>query len=94
MSEQGLCRRIGLGVVAMTLAAGFVPVGAFAQSRLVAPREGNIWDWKPHQPTRGGTLAKEKSAGVALPAPQRQRLTGEVERLDRELLAQPNGVGQ
>lgn len=79
-----------IALLALPLALGLVPLPGYAQSQLVAPREGNIWNWKAHQPTRGGTRGREEAAGVALPPQQSGRETREVERLDRQLLSQPN----
>jgi len=87
MSESGFGRLVGPAVLALALALGLVPLAAYAQSRLVAPREGNIWNWTPHQPTRGATHAREKAARVALPPQQSHHVTREVERLDRQLLS-------
>ncbi len=74
------------GMFAVGVAAAALPVRAVAAG-MVSRREGNVWNWQKHQPRRGGTVAKERAAGVAPPQSRRARLNAEVERLDRRLLS-------
>jgi hypothetical protein len=62
-----------------------VPVCAFAQSE-TSTREGNVWGWRDHQPTKSEVARKEKSAGIA-PMPSRQDYdSATVDDLYRQLM--------
>jgi hypothetical protein len=76
-----------LRLSAMTLAAALLaaPAAAFAQAQMPT-REGNIWDWRDHQPTEAQVQQKEKAAGVAPTLSQRDATSDTVNRLYRQLL--------
>jgi len=77
-----------LAATALTFALLAAPAAAFAQSEAPA-REGNVWDWRDHQPTEAGVSRKEKAAGVA-PAPsQRDSNAAAVDELYQQLMHQP-----
>ena len=51
-------------MIAMAAALLMAPATSFAQSGAPA-REGNIWDWRDHQPTEAEVSRMEKAAGLA-----------------------------
>jgi hypothetical protein len=61
----------------LTVALLAAPAAAFAQ---VPTREGNIWNWRDHQPTEAQVQQNEKAAGVA-PTPSED--AAEAATLDR-----------
>jgi hypothetical protein len=69
--------------MAMGFALLVAPAAGFAG---VPIREGNIWDWRNHQPTETQVERSEQAAGVA-PAPaQRDAAAATVDELNRQLL--------
>ena len=66
------------------LAVPFVAVAPAAAESV--PRNGNVWDYKAHQPTRAGVRRRERRAGVAASPVQTRRNAGEVQQLDQHLL--------
>ena len=56
--------------------------GAAAQTR----RNGDIYDFRNHQPTYAGVVRRERRAGVAPPPGQVRRTNQAVRQLDRKLL--------
>ena len=75
--------------VALAIALFVVPAVGFAQP--VATQNGNVWDWRAHQPTEGRVQQKERAAGVAPTASQRDQAASTVDDLYRELLKGKNG---
>ena len=60
---------------------------ASAAPALAQPaREGNIYDWRDHQPTEGSVQAKERAAGVAPPAAASAANGEAVDQLGKQLL--------
>jgi hypothetical protein len=78
-----------LSAIALTFALLAMPVVAFAQAG-TPTREGNIWDWRDHQPTEAQVQMNERAAGIA-PAPsQRASEAATVDHLYQELLHRPS----
>jgi hypothetical protein len=63
---------------------GAVLLPALAQAQ--ALREGNIWDFKDHQPTAGEVQSQEKSAGVGPSQGQARHQQDELDVEGRQLL--------
>jgi hypothetical protein len=63
---------------------------SFAQAQ-TPTREGNIWDWRDHQPTEAQVDQKEKAAGVAPTASEKASTVATENHLDRRLL---NGAAE
>lgn len=81
--------RPAAAVLVRLLAAAALAVPFFAVAPAAAqtvPRNGNIWDFKAHQPTRAGVRRRERRAGVAASPAQARRNAGEVHQLDQHLL--------
>ena len=83
--------RPAASVLVRVLAAAAVAVAVpfFAVAPAVAesvPRNGNVWDYKAHQPTRAGVRRRERRAGAAASPAQARRNAGEVQQLDQQLL--------
>jgi hypothetical protein len=69
----------------MVLAPGAFP--AFAAPQNDAPtREGNIWDWRNHEPVPSEVQKQEQSQGIALPNGQQKKENDDVESLYRQLM--------
>lgn len=79
----------------VTAFAGALILGAAAPALANGPpsREGNIWDWRAHQPQQGAVSAKEHAAGIAQAPQARDRTMQELDRLNRELLSRGNPPG-
>jgi hypothetical protein len=71
----------------LTFALLAAPVMTFAQSE-VPVREGNVWDWRDHQPTEAGVSRQEQAAGVAPTSSQRESEVAAVNELYRQLMHQ------
>jgi hypothetical protein len=85
----------GIRMMAVALALLAARAPAYAQSEVPLGngpvRNGNVWDWRDHQPTEAGVSQKEKAAGIA-PAPARVRSnSATVDELYQQLLHQPPG---
>ena len=52
----------------------------------VPTREGNIWDWRNHEPVPSEVHRLEQSAGIAAPPAQQEKATGDVESLYNQLM--------
>jgi hypothetical protein len=76
---------VALAAVLMTAAA------TSSYGGLVASREGNIWDWKVHQPTEGQVLQQEKAAGVLQTPAQSAHEDAVLNQINRELLGKAAG---
>jgi hypothetical protein len=74
--------------MALAFAVLAAPAAAFAQ---VPTREGNIWDWRDHQPTQVQVEHNEKAAGIAQTPSERQSASATVEQLYRQLLRSSPG---
>jgi hypothetical protein len=81
MKGLPLCTR-GAVLAAVLLAA---PAAAVAQAPAPA-REGDIWDWRDHQPTAAQVQQKAKAAGVAPTQSQRNSTTATVDHLYQQLM--------
>ena len=53
--------------------------------------EGNIWDWRDHQPTEVQVEQNEKAAGIAQTPSERESASATVEQLYRQLLQSSHG---
>jgi hypothetical protein len=69
--------------VALALALLAAPAVTYAQP--VATQNGNVWDWRAHQPTEGRVQQKEHAAGVAPTPSQRDQAATTVDDLYRQL---------
>jgi hypothetical protein len=77
-----------ISTMALAFALLAAPMAAFSHTG-VPTREGNVWDWRDHQPTQAGVSRKEKAAGIA-PAPSQQESSAAtVDELYRQLMHQP-----
>jgi hypothetical protein len=74
---------IPTAILALALLAA--PAAALAQTQVPA-REGNIWDWRDHQPTEAQIQQNEKAAGVAPTPSQKDSTSATVDQLYRQLL--------
>ena len=52
----------------------------------VPTREGDIWDWRNHEPVPSQVQSEEQAEGVALPNAQQKQQTDDVESLYRQLM--------
>jgi hypothetical protein len=80
----------GMAATALTVALLAAPTAAFPQAQ-VPTREGNIWDWRDHQPTEAQVLKNEAAAGVELTPTQRHSASSAVDRLYRQLMGGSRG---
>lgn len=75
-----------------TMVLGFAllaaPATAFAQAG-VPTREGNVWGWRDHQPTKSDVSQKEKAAGIAPTPSQRDSDSAALDELYQQLMHQP-----
>ena len=71
--------------IALAIALLAAPAGALAQQQ-VPTQNGNVWDWRAHQPSEAGVQRKEQAAGVAPSVSQRDHAAATVDNLYRELL--------
>ncbi len=93
---RSVARPTGPGRPATAVLVRLLAVAALAVPCLaVAPaaaepvsRNGNIWDYKAHQPTRAGVRRREQRAGVAASPAQARHNAGAVQQLDQHLLRQ------
>jgi hypothetical protein len=69
--------------MALTFVLLAVPAAGFAQT---PTREGNIWDWRDHQPTEAQTEQSEQAAGIAATKSQRDSTAATVDQLYQQLL--------
>lgn len=91
MSEHS---RFGARLLAALAGAGLMALAAAPALANSPPRrEGNIWDWRKHQPTQGSVSAKEHAAGVALPPAAKARTDRELGLLGQELLSRGTAGG-
>ena len=60
-----------------------LPMAALGQAR-----NGNVWDWKAHEPSAPAVQDAERSNGIALPPQQAEQQNREVEQLGHQLLQQ------
>src|SRR5258708_33332108 len=74
--------RIPAAVLAFALIAA--PAAGLAQSG-TPTREGNIWDWRDHQPTMAQVQRQEKAAGIAPTSSQRDSNAATVDQLYQQL---------
>jgi hypothetical protein len=80
-------KRTPLRVVAVILSVALLAAPAVAFAGAQAPsREGNVWNWRRHQPTEAQVEPKEKAAGLAPTSPQRETDAATVDHLYRQLL--------
>jgi hypothetical protein len=82
----------GLGYVssqwpaaALTCALFTVPSLAVAQAG-PPTRDGNVWDWRVHQPTEAQVQRRENEVGIAPSRAQVDRDKATLDRLNRQLL--------
>lgn len=72
-----------ISAIALAFALLAAPMAAFAN---VPTREGNIWDWRDHQPTETQVEQSEKAAGIAPTPAERDSAAATVDELNRQLL--------
>jgi hypothetical protein len=72
-----------ISAIALAFALLAAPAAALAN---VPTREGNIWDWRDHQPTQTQVEQSEKAAGIAPTPAQRNAAAVTVDELNRQLL--------
>ena len=77
-------------VMAVTFALLAAQVPAYAQTG-VPVRNGDVWDWRDHQPTEAGVSRKEKAAGVAPTSAQSHSNSATVDELYQQLMHRPPG---
>ena len=73
--------RIQTAAVILALLAA--PASAIAQT---PAREGNIWDWRDHQPTEAQVQSRERAEGLAPTPAQRERNAATVDQLYQQLM--------
>lgn len=78
-----LSSRLSAAALAVALLAA--PAAAFARTQ-VPTRNGNVWDWRAHQPTQAQVEENEKGAGIALTPSQRESAQTTVNQLYRQLM--------
>jgi hypothetical protein len=78
---------IRIPTAVLTFALLAAPATGFADQ--VPTREGNIWDWRDHQPTMAQVQKQEKAAGVAPTPSQGASDAATMDRLYRQLVPQP-----
>ena len=61
---------------------------AFASPAARAQQNGNVYNGTSHEPAAGDVIGKERSAGIAPPAPVQQRRDEDVEQLGDQVLKQ------
>lgn len=73
--------------IAMTIALLLAPAATSGQSG-TPTREGNVWDWRDHQPTEAEVSRTERAVGVE-PAPsERASNAATVDELYQQLMRQ------
>jgi hypothetical protein len=72
-----------ISAIALAFALLAAPAAALAN---VPTREGNIWDWRDHQPTETPVQRSEEAAGIAPTPAQRDAAAATVDELNRQLL--------
>jgi hypothetical protein len=77
--------RFRIRAMALTFVLLAVPAAGFAQTQTPA-REGDIWDWRDHQPTEAQTQQSEQAVGIAATKSQRDSTAAAVDQLYRQLL--------
>jgi hypothetical protein len=77
---------IRIPIAILTFAMLAAPTMGFADQ--VPTREGNIWDWRDHQPTTAQVQKQEKAAGVAPTPSQGASEAATVDQLYRQLMPQ------
>jgi hypothetical protein len=82
-----LNKRFRIPAFVLNFALLAAPAATLAQSD-VSAREGNVWDWRDHQPTETGVSRKEQAAGVAPTSSQRESDVATVNELYRQLMHQ------
>jgi hypothetical protein len=71
--------------VALAFALLALPAAAFAETQ-VPTREGNVWNWRDHQPTEAQVQRDERAAGIAPTQPQQDANAATVDQLYRALM--------
>ena len=71
--------------VVLVIALIAAPAVAFGQTQTTT-REGNIWDWRDHQPTEAQVRHEESAAGIAPTQSEIDSTSATVDRLYQELL--------
>jgi hypothetical protein len=76
--------------MALAVALIAVPAAAFAQQQ-TSSQNGNVWNWRAHQPSETGVRQKEEAKGIAPTTSQRDQAAATVDELYRQLLQGKNG---
>jgi hypothetical protein len=80
---------------ATTPAQAPAPSQAKTLAKTEAPaREGNIWDWRAHQPTEGQVEQQEKAAGVAPTPSEKATEAATLDDIYRQLVHQPSDISK
>ena len=74
-----------VSVAAVTIALLAAPATAFSREQ-IPTRNGNVWDWRAHQPTQAQVEQNEDAAGVAPTQSQRESATATVNELYQQLM--------
>jgi hypothetical protein len=85
MSKQDLLHRIGIGLILTSFLVPMWPTASYAQP---PKREGNEYDFKDWQPTRGQVNQEERAAGVSQTPVQRKAEDKELQNIDKDLTHQ------
>jgi len=78
-----LSSRVSVAAVAIALLVA--PATAFSREQ-IPTRNGNVWDWRAHQPTEAQVEQNENAAGLAPTQSQRESATGTVNQLYQQLM--------
>jgi hypothetical protein len=79
-------------IPAMALAFAVLAASPAASAQVPTPtREGNVWGWRDHQPTRAQTAENEKAAGIAPSLSQSDANAAAVDQLYRQLTHRSSG---
>lgn len=74
-----------LSVAALAVALLAAPAATVARAQ-VPTRNGNIWDWRAHQPTQAQVEQEERGAGIAATPSQRDSAQATVNQLYQQLM--------
>ena len=85
MSTRDLVRRIGTSLI---LTSFLMPVWSAASHAQPPKREGNEYNYKDWQPTRGQVNQEERAAGVSQTPAQRKAEDKELQDINKDLTRQ------
>ena len=85
MTKQDPLRRVWTGLIVASL---MVPMSSTASHTQTPKREGNEYDFKDWQPTRGQVNQEERAAGVGQTPAQRNTEDKELQNINKDLTRQ------